>query len=231
MTLSVSREGTPDLAIRKNGRALRAVPPALRKAQDVAALRARKAALAQQATRVRAALEAAMIAQDTFTVSDFAALSRHPIVAPMLSQLIWADEHGRALGHTGTRTFTAAGENGRRRGATPHRSPHRPRRRRRLGPLGRSGSSPANGASRSSRSSASSTCNTSREQGRRQPRRYAGHQVQPRQALALLGRPRLGRLTPRRAVTRDFHTTNDSRQSSSSRRSSPPPKSRPAHPR
>ena len=84
LTLSVTTDGTPGLTIRRGGRVLGSVSAALRKAEDVAGLRARKTTLTRQAARVRAALETAMIAQDTFTPADFAALGRHPIVAPML---------------------------------------------------------------------------------------------------------------------------------------------------
>ena len=84
LSLSVTGDGIPDLTVRRGQRVLKAVPAALRQDGDVVALRARQAALTQQAARVREALEAAMIAQDTFTDDDFAELSGHPLVAPML---------------------------------------------------------------------------------------------------------------------------------------------------
>jgi hypothetical protein len=96
LTLSVDAEGTPDLAVSRGGRPLKSVPAALRKDPGIAALTARKAALGKQATRVRQSLEAAMIAQDAFTTADFADLGRHPVVAPMLAQLVWVAEDGRS---------------------------------------------------------------------------------------------------------------------------------------
>jgi len=56
---------------------------------------------AKQAARVRASLEAAMVAQDAFTVADLAELRRHPVVAPMLAALVWVTEDGvtRLLGN------------------------------------------------------------------------------------------------------------------------------------
>jgi hypothetical protein len=95
LTLSVDAEGTPDIAVSRSGRPLKSVPAALRKTPEVTALQARKATLATQAARVREALEAAMVAQDVFTPADFAELRRHPVVAPMLAQLVWAGEDGR----------------------------------------------------------------------------------------------------------------------------------------
>lgn len=109
LTLSVTQDGAPDLTIRRGNRVLRGVPAALRKDPEVARLRERKATLAQQSARVRAALEAAMTAQDTFTGNDFAQLGSHPAVAPMLGQLIWADDQGHTLLRTSEGKFAADG--------------------------------------------------------------------------------------------------------------------------
>jgi uncharacterized protein DUF5724/uncharacterized protein DUF4132 len=109
LTLSVTHDGTPDLIVRRGGRVLHSVPAALRKAPDVAGLRARRTTLARQAARVRAALESAMIAQDTFTAGDFAELGRHPVVAPMLGQLVWVTGEGRSLWRTGGHATAADG--------------------------------------------------------------------------------------------------------------------------
>ncbi|HEX8006576.1 MAG TPA: DUF5724 domain-containing protein, partial [Trebonia sp.] len=100
LVLSVDAEGTPGLSVACGGRALKSVPAGLRKDPDVKALQARKAALAKQAARVRQSLEAAMVAQDVFTPDDFAELRRHPVVAPMLAQLVWVTDGGetRMLG-------------------------------------------------------------------------------------------------------------------------------------
>jgi Family of unknown function (DUF5724)/Domain of unknown function (DUF4132) len=101
VTLSVTAEGTPELTIARAGRPLKSVPAALRKDPDIAALQTRKADLAKQATRVRASLEAAMVAQEAFTQADLADLRRHPVVAPMLAALVWVTEDGitRLLGN------------------------------------------------------------------------------------------------------------------------------------
>jgi hypothetical protein len=95
LTLSVDAGGTTELAIARDGRALKSVPAALRKDPDVTALQARKTELAKQAARVRVTLEAAMVTQDAFTAGDFAELRRHPVVAPMLAQLVWVKEDGQ----------------------------------------------------------------------------------------------------------------------------------------
>jgi hypothetical protein len=95
LTLSVSSDGTPDLNVRKGVKALASIPAALRKDNEVIGLRDRKTALTRQAARVRAALEAAMIARDAFSADDFDNLTRHPIVSPMLDQLVWVDSQGQ----------------------------------------------------------------------------------------------------------------------------------------
>jgi len=188
LTLSVTDDGTPDLTIRSGERALRSVPAALRKAADVVELRARKTALTQQATRVRAALESAMITQETFTAGDFAELSRHPVVEPMLGQLIWVTDDGHTLCRTDGRAVAADGQTLADRG--PLRLAH-----------------PADLVGDGTWVAWQQRLFT---EGRRQPfkqvfrelyvvtaterkagpasHRYDGHQLQPRQALALLGR-------------------------------------------
>jgi hypothetical protein len=191
VTLSVTAEGTPELAVARAGRSLKSVPAALRKDPGIAALQARKADLAKQAARVRASLEAAMVAQDAFTLADLAGLSRHPVVAPMLAALVWVTEDGvtRLLGN-GFGVPLGAAPGGSRRGpAGPLRVAHpvhfvadgtwvawqerlfRSARRQPFKQVFRELYVP-----------------TEEEvKGGPLSHRYDGHQVQPRQALALLG--------------------------------------------
>lgn len=206
LTLSVTVDGTPELTVRKAGRALSGVPAALRKAGDVAALRVRKTVLTRQAARVRTALEAAMVAQDAFTPGDFAGLSRHPVVAPLLDLLIWVDEDGRALWRSGGLASTADGK------PVPGHGPLRI-------------AHPADlAASRGWVSWQERLFAEARRQPFKQAfrelyvltaaereggavsHRYDGHQLQPRQALALLGSR--GWLASREAgdAARAFHS-------------------------
>jgi hypothetical protein len=89
MVLSVSPDGVPDLSVRRGNRVLRSVPAAIRKAPWVAELRDQAAALRQQAVRVRADLESAMTGQAEFRPADLDGLRRHPVLAPLLARLIW----------------------------------------------------------------------------------------------------------------------------------------------
>jgi hypothetical protein len=94
LRLSVDPEGVADVVVRRGSRALKAVPSALRRDPDVKALQARKKSLVQQAARVRQSLETAMVAADEFTPDDLTGLRRHPVVAPMLTALVWVTQDG-----------------------------------------------------------------------------------------------------------------------------------------
>jgi len=115
VALQVDSEGVPDITVHRGGRRLKSVPPALRKRPEIKALTDRKTALLRQTSRVRRSLEDAMVRQDNFTDTDLAALDRHPVVAPMLAMVIWADDTGATFRRhgsgwidlTGTLTKTA----------------------------------------------------------------------------------------------------------------------------
>ena len=94
VTLSVDEEGVPQLAVVRSGKTLSAVPGAYRKHADFTELQARKTALTRQSRRVRASLEAAMVRGDVFVPDDFDALEAHPVVAPMLGLLVYVDDDG-----------------------------------------------------------------------------------------------------------------------------------------
>lgn len=188
VTLSVDDEGVPAVGVQRNGRPLKALPPKVKKHPDVAALVDRRNALIRQASRVRASLEAAMVNQDTFTAGDLAGLDRHPVVAPMLRPLVFVDAGGRLLRRPSAGRFVdVAGE------------PATPQGNLRL----------AHPVDLAGRQEWIAWQEQLFADARRQPfkqlfrelyvltdteraagpvsRRYEGHQVQPRQAAALLG--------------------------------------------
>lgn len=100
VTLSVDAEGTPAITAARGGKKLASVPAKHRKDPAIVELTARKTALTRQARRVRASLEAAMVRGDAFVDDDFAALERHPVVAPMLDLLVFVDEDGQTVRRT-----------------------------------------------------------------------------------------------------------------------------------
>jgi hypothetical protein len=97
VTLFVTPDGMPEITVKRGDKTLQSLPVSLRKDEEIADLRSRRTALKRQASRVRRSLESAMIAQDTFTASDLEGLRRHPLVHPMLEQLVWVDEAGTTL--------------------------------------------------------------------------------------------------------------------------------------
>jgi hypothetical protein len=204
--LSIDGDGVPSLAVSKNDKTLKTIPAAFKKDADVLELKERLQELKRQRSRVRDALEEAMCRGDEFQSSELRALMAHPILAPALSRVVFVgddvagylDESGRVLrDHAGT--IHALGNDENLRIAHPHdlytlgawsawqRECFRSERIqpfkqlfRELYPL------------------------TDDERELEHTRRYAGHQVNPRQALALLG----GRgwvLRPEEGVNRTFH--------------------------
>jgi hypothetical protein len=207
LTLTVDPDGEPGLALEKNGKPLKTLPAALKRDAEVEAIKSRLQELKRQRSRVRDALEEAMCRGDRFTPAELRTLLAHPILAPSLSRLVFVAEGtagylsngGRTLvDHTGT--MQALGDTEELRLAHPHdllargdwaawqRECYRAERVqpfkqvfRELYPI------------------------TDAERGTDHSRRYAGHQVNPRQALALLG----GRgwvARPEEGVSRTFHT-------------------------
>jgi hypothetical protein len=206
LTLSIRDDGTPELAAARGGKALKSIPAALAKDPEAAELKERVRDLRRQASRVRGALEEAMCRGDRFTGAELRELLPHPILRPALERLVFLGEDGAGYPAQGGLALRDA-EGGMhplgadeavrlvhpddlyRRGdwAAWQRECFRAERVqpfkqvfRELYPI-----VPA-------------------EAGATLTRRYAGHQVQPRQALALLG----GRgwvAHPEEGVSRTFH--------------------------
>ncbi len=92
ITLRIDALGQPHLDQSRNGKSLKQIPPRLKQVPEVAALRDRKRNLDQQLSRMRIALEQAMCQEESFTAAELAKLLGHPILAPMLGQLIFAGD-------------------------------------------------------------------------------------------------------------------------------------------
>jgi hypothetical protein len=101
VTLGVDVDGAATIEVVKAGRTLKAVPAALRKHPEITALRERRTALTRQAARVRADLEAMMVSREEIEAADLADLARHPVVSPMLRLLVLVDDDGRTSRWTG----------------------------------------------------------------------------------------------------------------------------------
>jgi len=89
VTLSIDTWGDPQIGIAKNGKPLKAVPPAAKKDEAIAALIARKTEIKRQGSRMRRSLEEAMCRGDIFQGKEVRDLMEHPVLAPMLRSLVF----------------------------------------------------------------------------------------------------------------------------------------------
>lgn len=210
VALSVNEFGDAELSVMKNGKALKNIPPAVKKEPEVAALLKRKTEVKQQLSRMRLSLEQAMVRGDTFTGAELAEFGNHPLLAALLEELLFIGEgsigyptdKGRGLIDTQGKVHPL-GNQEQLRLAHPYDlyqrgDWHEWQRDCFLAER----SQPFKQIFREL------YLLTENEIGEGNiSRRYAGHQVQPRQAVALLG----GRgwvLHPYEGIFKSFHSEN-----------------------
>ena len=188
--LGIDPWGEVELSVTKDGKTLSDIPAKLKKSRKIAALRQRKVELKRQASRIRPSLEQFMVRGDEFTGTELCELTEHPLLSPMLTNLVLIGDgimgypvHGGKALENHRNEVEAIKATEKLRVAHPHdllpaaqwygwqkecfaRERIQPFKQvfRELYPL----------------------TATEKQEGK-QTRRYAGHQVQPRQALALLG--------------------------------------------
>ena len=93
VSLTITDDGTPELAVRRGERKLKAIPPAVKKKHaSVAELAGRMTDLRRQISRIRNSLEQSMCRGDAFSGTELRGLFRHPLIAPMLSRLVLIGE-------------------------------------------------------------------------------------------------------------------------------------------
>lgn len=88
VSLGIDSWGEVEFSIVKDGKTLADLPQKLKKDKKVSALRERKTELKRQASRIRLALEQFMCRGETVTGSELQELLKHPILAPMLGGLV-----------------------------------------------------------------------------------------------------------------------------------------------
>jgi hypothetical protein len=190
VSLGVDPWGEVELNVTREGKMLADIPPTLKKHPKIAALRERKVELKRQVSRIRPSLEQFMVRGDEFTGAELRELMEHPLLAPMLRNLVLVGDgilgypihDGKALeDHSGKVEGLKSGE--KLRIAHPfdllpavqwHRWQKDCFARERIQPF------------KQVFRELYPLTETEKKEGT-QTRRYAGHQVQPRQALALLG--------------------------------------------
>lgn len=99
ISLSLNEEGKPQISILKKGKPLKAVPAKLKKNPDVKALQERKRSITRQASRIRKSLEQSMCRGDEFTGAELKELLKHPILRPILQRLVFIAAESGALGY------------------------------------------------------------------------------------------------------------------------------------
>jgi hypothetical protein len=213
VTLSVDTVGEAQIRVEKKGRRLKSVPGRIKKEAEIARLLELRNELLQQGARARRSLEQAMCRGAHFSRDQLRQLMAHPVLCPMLEQVVlvaqgdgtpdavmgYLVQRGQALedvdGHTTTLSDTAA-----LRIAHPydlwqsgewHRWQQECFRRERIQPF-----------KQVFRELYPLTA-TERAEGTFS-RRYEGHQVNPKQALALLDN-RGWIVHPQEGVRRAFH--------------------------
>ena len=190
LSLGIDPWGEVDLRVTREGKTLADIPAKLKKHPQITALRERRTELRRQAARIRPSLEQFMVRGDEFTGEELRSLMQHPLLAPMLANLVlvadgiagYPAHGGKALeDHDGKVEALKPAE--KIRIAHPHDLlPAAQWHRWQKDCFARERIQPFKQVFRE----LYPLTDSERKDGSLS-RRYAGHQVQPRQALALLG--------------------------------------------
>lgn len=81
--------GEPVITVEKQGKTLKSIPAKISKNADIIALKQRKQDITRQGSRMRVSLEEAMCRGDSFTPEELEKLCHHPVLSPMLTQLVF----------------------------------------------------------------------------------------------------------------------------------------------
>ena len=89
LAVAITPEREASLSIRRGEKALKTLPPALKKNPEVIAIRESVTELSATRKCMCAALEEAMIRGDHLQLQELRDLAAHPVIAPMLRSLVW----------------------------------------------------------------------------------------------------------------------------------------------
>lgn len=192
--LSIDELGAPEIAVTRGDKPLKSIPPKAMKNAAVKALSERRTGLKKQVSRIRGSLEDAMCRGDEITGAELRELMTHAMLAPMLAgTLLVGAEDAKLTGYPAPKGDALEGLGGDFRKVAPgdrlrvahpddllrSKQWHDWQRdcfvRERIQPF-----------KQLFRELYPLTAAEKKDKFRSM--RYAGHQVQPRQALALLGR-------------------------------------------
>lgn len=94
VTLAIDKTGAPVLSVIKKGKKLKNVPAKHRKHPEIAELKTRVTDLRRQSARMRLSLEESMCRGDVFTGAELAELYAHPMLRPMVDRLVFVTDAG-----------------------------------------------------------------------------------------------------------------------------------------
>ncbi|MFZ2503631.1 MAG: DUF5724 domain-containing protein [Nocardioides sp.] len=123
VTLAIDAAGAPELTVERAGKPLKSVPAKSAKVPEIAELRERLTSLRKQTARMRSSLESACVLGDAFEPQELADLLGHPILAPMLRDIVLVDAEG-VLGFPGQGSDLIGPDGGDRAAYGPLRIAH-----------------------------------------------------------------------------------------------------------
>jgi hypothetical protein len=105
VTLALDASGQPEITVCRGDKALKSIPAPLKKDKKIAELSGRVTELKRQSSRMKRSLESAMCRGDTFSASELAELCGNALLAPLMERLIligdgvtgYPDRNGKAL--------------------------------------------------------------------------------------------------------------------------------------
>lgn len=89
VALLIDDQGQPEITVQRGEKPLKSIPPKIKKNKAVAALVDRKTDLKRSASRMRGSLEEAMIRGDSFSAGSLVELMGNPVLRPMLQRLVF----------------------------------------------------------------------------------------------------------------------------------------------
>ncbi|HRH42134.1 MAG TPA: DUF4132 domain-containing protein, partial [Pyrinomonadaceae bacterium] len=106
--LVIDNEGKAEIAVNKGDKELKSVPPKLKKDKKYLELTEYRKTLKEQFSRSRKSLEEAMVRGDSFALSELQTLFGHPVISKHLEKLVFVNENGTGFYQNG-KLFSAIG--------------------------------------------------------------------------------------------------------------------------
>jgi hypothetical protein len=92
VSLAIDAEGQPEVKVTRGDKPLKTIPAEAKQNDRVKELTERRTEIKRQASRMRNSLEQAMCRGDSFTASELRQLCAHPVLAPRLQRLVLIGE-------------------------------------------------------------------------------------------------------------------------------------------